>query len=245
MLTHAGRLTMTFTAQTPQIAVCLLLTFAACTELHGQSKAFFFFDARLGKTSGSTQYNIKGSEYSDELQATASFESELIFPANHYFGAFAVGMMRPVTEDKSLQLILSFTTGLNNTTGVMRDTDWLRVPAFRYDEVVSLTESSANSKNYVIELNSRVGPLLKSRLQVLAILGYRYQSSDYKIIGAKGWQYDDNGNRVNITLSGEVLRYKIRYHIPYMGLAASAPLSERITFRKDAGYCFCVCGKNC
>lgn len=169
--------------------------------------------------SGHTTYHIS---FDNSWEYGGHGESKLEFPLDNYLiGLNAlVGKRSPENpgQDKA-RLSLRLLVNIDDEAGIMKDSDWIENDAaFEEDPHPGrdlYTESDAELDAWIFDLNYVYNFFPSQTLGIGPILGYRYQNLKYEIYGAEGIYWDEP---VSIAGDVNVLDYRVKHYIPYLGL---------------------------
>jgi hypothetical protein len=172
------------------------------------------------KVSGYTEYHIKFPDNGFEGH------SVLAFPLDGYSGGVSISWKKMITKGKgqSYGFDYSMETYFTQPKEAMADSDWVTFvgnddPANRW--VFSATESNAELTSFGFNCRANYSFPMNQFVACVLGVGYRYQSYYYDIRGLSGWQEDAYYHYFVLPEYYEglnVLDYKVKYHLPYLGL---------------------------
>lgn len=167
---------------------------------------------------------------------TTSYEasSELTYPLNTTVGGLAASV-----DAGAFAFFGSVHTNLHDPWGKMVDSDYITAKTATQSQTVefSHTESRTEARLWNAELGvaGRIAQLSPA-VRALVTFGFRYESYAHDVRGASGWQLDQTGNRVGVSLPDDTLAltYDTRYRIAFLGARLDGQLSPKAVFVTEA-----------
>jgi hypothetical protein len=182
---------------------------------------------------GHTAYtlNFSMNYYYSHVSGLAENTSELEFPLDIYLTGLDFSINGLVGNPSDWQSRFTYLFNANDPDNSMKDSDWVRIPDAGFDRLVVYSESAAEVKATHLEVCGRARFTKEGRFTIDGLLGFRYQNFKYDMFGVDGWYLDGDLNRISFSDNpGEiVLKYEIKYYIPYAGLASQIDVVHPVT----------------
>ncbi len=192
-------------------------------------------DGGVERMGGHTTYHIGPIGFG----SNGSGESELDFPLDVFMGNLKVTIGGEYRDGGLWSAELEVAKNINGPGNSMKDSDWMSFGHYGAPRKVSFTESDAQLDALILDMNGGISFLVQPNFTLKGLLGYRYQNFSYEIFGVRGWQLNQNLERVYYSgyQDVNVLDYKVSYYQPYLGLLTSIKnLSSTISV--DAKFAF-------
>jgi outer membrane protease len=185
-----------------------LIVFGICShKVHAGTSFSAGVDA--GVLSGFTSYRIGGIDY-DPTYGYYSWGSKLEWPIN----SIIAGPYLSLNADNQVLIDVSLRTNVTDETGKMKDSDYINGYRFIY------SESDASMVMYDFNLKGRINLSRNQKNTIGLIGGYRYQDFSFEARNLEQTSLDPNF--FSGSISGLVIRYDVKYSIPYVGLAITS-----------------------
>ena len=192
------------------------------------------------KVSGYTEYHIQFPDYGLEGH------SVLAFPIDGISSGVSLSCKKMISKSKGDAYGFDFSMEkiLTNPKEAMVDSDWVTLPgdddpANRF--VWSATESNAELISFGFNCRANYSITINQFASCVFGVGYRYLSYYYDVRGLSGWQEDAYYHHIVLPEYYEglnVLDYKVKYHLPYMGLDINLKNKEGMNLIIGGNYCF-------
>lgn len=189
------------------VFVLFLILFGLSSHT-AHAETIFSAGADAGALSGFTSYRISGVEY-DPTYGYYSWASKLKWPID----SIVAGPYLSVNADNQILVDVSLRTNLGDDTGKIKDSDYINGYRFIY------SESDARMEMYDFNLRGRINLSRDQKNTVGIIGGYRYQDFSFK---ARDVEQTSLIPEYNVSKSGVVLKYDVKYSIPYVGLVITS-----------------------
>ena len=126
-------------------------------------------------------------------------------------------------------------TNLNDPGGIMTDGDWQGISGILPFTKYSYTESEAQGSAFRFDIEGGIRVYKPGKMNVYAVVGFRYQKIKQDIIGFDGWfiPFDD----ATLTFDDQVFtqsgigivgKYEVTYKQPQIGLLSSMNLTPNL-----------------
>ena len=214
----------------------VFLSFAHYSAL-AETSLTFSINSEAWRQLGNTAYILKTNEVMSRLE----------FPLDTYLAGLDFNIEINKNNKTDWKIGVGVYTNLIHPENLMKDNDWLNLNTlyttlpleYPWAEF-SYTESDA-------ELVSISAKLLLNKLifsweifNFYINAGYEFQNYTFDIIGFTGWQSDllqtNPATYYNVTGSGNVLDYKVIYHMPMAGGSININLLSSLSFDITANY---------
>jgi len=192
------------------------------------------------KVSGYTEYHIKFPDNGFEGH------SILAFPLDGYSGGVNISWKKMIAKSKGQSYGFDFLmeTIFAQPKEAMVDSDWVTFvgdddPANRW--VFSATESNAELVSFGFNCRANYVYPMNQFSSCVFGMGYRYQSYYYDVRGLSGWQEDAYYHYIILPEYYEnlnVIDYKVKYHLPYVGLDINLKNREGMSLIIGGNYYF-------
>jgi hypothetical protein len=171
--------------------------------------------------------------------------SELEFPLKAYLAGINLGWgFRNDQRQEKVRMELKWLTNVSDGKGKMEDSDWidddasfLGIPGYSHPGKDIFSESDVKLTAHIINVIVMYNYWLIKNFSIGPMMGYRFQFFKYDVsnLNQIGYgAYADAG--YSATVSGEVLKYKITYHIPYLGFSSNLLLGKVFKTNLYLGY---------
>jgi outer membrane protease len=182
--------------------------------------------------SGHTTYTINFSEqfiYQNNA-VVANATSELEFPLDVFVTEVTFSMGAKLVKNLPWSLNVAYATNADNPRNRMKDSDWLRIPLFSFDEKIVYSESNASLKANYLNIYGRATVWMAKEARVDVMLGYKYQKLSFDLKDLYGWYLDDSLNvQYDTSYIGKLVgTYEVKYHMPYIGMATAFNIISRL-----------------
>jgi len=192
------------------------------------------FGLQGGYISGYTKYHI-------------SFDggaSELEFPLEAYLFGFNLGWgFRNEQKQEKVRMEIKWLTNVSDGRGKMEDSDWidddadfLGISGYHHSGKDIYSESDVKLRAHIFNANVMYNVWLIKNFSIGPMAGYRYQIFKYDVKNTNQIGYGEYAPDFSASVRGNTLKYKIKYHIPYLGLSSN--LSFGKVFKTNLSLCY-------
>ncbi len=225
------------------ITILLALSFG---QVHAEKQVQVSISPSVGYSLGKTEYVLNVATYradndgdviTDQFGEPIVFrvKSQLEYPLDVVSAGARVRLV-PVRDPGLWSIEAGVLTNLNDPSSAMKDTDWDAADGFYDLTEWSYTESSAEMKSLMLDIEATKRILTRGQVQISVLAGFRYYKLEQDLYGVDGWQrvFDP----VTLTYSEQfffddladtrVLYYEIKYTMPQIGLSLATDLSPRV-----------------
>lgn len=227
------------------ILFAALLSLVFSGQGNAESAVKFTVSPSVGHAFGETEYVLEISSYlsdengdviTDQLGNPIVYrlKSQLEYPLDVFMAGATVGL-GPTADPSLWSVKAGVFTSVNDPGGIMKDHDWIGI----LPDLTkwSYTESSAEMKSIILDLEVTRRILSPGKARVAAMAGFRYHRLEQDLFGADGWQrlYDaeidtfDDPVYFDTLQTTQVLYYEVKYFLPQAGLKTDLELSPNLS----------------
>ena len=161
--------------------------------------------------------------------------SELEFPLKTFLLGPNVGLSyKNKQNQEKFRLNVKWLTNIDDGSGKMKDSDWIDGDGHSGLDIYS--ESKIKLKANIIDVNLIYNFWPIKQLSIGPMLGYKYQNFAYDVTDLNQVGYGPYDPGFTGSVSGNVLDYKVTYHIPYFGLSSDILLGKKFQANIKLGY---------
>jgi outer membrane protease len=180
--------------------ISLLMILPVITVHCINAQFYFAHKTSYGIMSGYCSYEIEATEFVPEYNLNAKIKSKLEFPLDIRLGGIQYEAYYILDSKKTVQIDLRLYTDLTDPSSKMKDDDWVM------GYLISSTKSDAEVNAFITDIGAYLNYSLSPKVRLIGGLAYKYQKFSYNIHGIKGWQLDEQLERVYF---GGIDHYKV------------------------------------
>jgi outer membrane protease len=192
------------------------------------------FGLQFGSINGDTTYRISFD----------GGESELKFPLGAYLLGVNFGWgYRNEQKQEIVRMELKWLTNVSDGKGKMEDSDWidddasfLGIPGYNHSGLDIYSQSDLKLRAHIVNINVMYNVWLIKNFSIGPMAGYRYQFFKYDVKNTNQVGYGEYAPYFTASVRGNTLKYKITYHIPYIGLNSNLLLGKVFKTNLSLGY---------
>lgn len=198
------------------------------------------FSVEGKKMSGYSTYHLDFSTwylfYDETVMVNGA--SELEFPLDVYWGFANIEIKGNLFQRLGFAIGVDIGKNISESDGYMIDSDWMRVPGYNFDHMISYTESDNEIEARHLGVYARVRLWKDQRITLDGMAGYKYQKFTYEVTGLRGWYLDgdleqlpyDESQYIGVNVGD----YEVMYYIPYLGFHANIKAYPSLSFNAEA-----------